>query len=372
MQIAREKTAIPLRSDGLVRRAGPSLLLNAVCPWAAYQILTSQGVGAVPAVAATTVFPLVGTLVGWVRSGRPDVFGLLAILFIVLSVAVAFATDNPLVILLRGSVTNAAFALLCFGSLAFGKPLMFYAARQFVAGWDRAASAAFDAEWAQPGFRQTMRQVTVAWGGWFVVQAVGRIVAIQLLPISTYLAVWPIVSTLGTVAMISWSMSYGRRSAARQTWDPVEDGARLGDDARAALDRAGEEAKRFRQRYIGTEHLLIALCEGETAAARALKNAGITAGGARATLEMWVQPGNSPAWREPEYAPRLHTVLRRADDAHRATDASQVGTEHLLFSLAAEEGGQAAFLLKQMGVDLAGLRERLLGFRDLPPDAPSS
>jgi hypothetical protein len=362
----------PSDSRGVLRRAGPSLLLNAACPWAAYQILTALGIGAVPAITATTAFPIAGTLVGWVRSGRPDVFGLLAVLFIALSVAVAVATDNPLVILLRGSVANAAFALLCFGSLAFGRPLMFYAARQLMAGWDRAASAGVDVQWAQPGFRQTMRRITVVWGGWFVVQAIGRIAAIQLVPVSTYLAAWPIVSALGTIAMISWSVSYGRRSAARRAWDPVEDGARLGGEARAALDRAGAEAKRFRQRYVGTEHLLVALCQDETTAARALKNAGVTAGGARATLEMWAQAGKTPAWREPEYAPRLHTVLRRADDARRAAGASHVGTEHLLFGLAAEEDGQAAFLLKQMGVDLSALRERLLGFRDRPPDAPSS
>jgi hypothetical protein len=351
----------------VARRAGPSLLLNAGCPWAAYQILTTVGVGAVPAVAATAVFPIVGTLVGWVRSGRPDVFGLLSVLFILVSVAVAFATDNLLVILLRGSVTNGIFALLCFGSLAFGKPLMFYAARQFVAGWNRAAFVRFDAQWAQPGFRQTMRQITVGWGCWFVAQAIGRVVAIQLLPVSSFLAAWPIASTLGTVGMISWSMGYARRGEARRVWDPAEDGARLGDEARLALGRAGEEAKRLRHRHTGTEHLLVALCDDETAAARALRNAGVTAGGARATLEVWAVPGNAPAWMEPEYAPRLHTVLRRADDAHRATGASQIGTEHLLFSLAAEEGGQAAFLLQQMGVDLAVLRERLLGFRDLPP-----
>ena len=176
--------------------------------------------------------------------------------------------------------------------------------------------------------------------------------------------------------MISWSVSQSRRSEAQRAWDPVEDGARLGDEARGALGRAGEEAKRLRHRHIGTEHLLVALCDDETAAARALRNAGITAGGARATFEVWAVPGTAPAWMEPEYAPRLHTVLRRADDAHQATGASQIGTEHLLFGLAEEEGGQAAFLLEQMGVDLAGLRERLLGFRDpprdIPPDAPSS
>lgn len=360
---------IPFRFDGLVRRAGLSLLLNAACPWVAYQVLTAQGVDTVTALAVTAVFPIVGTLLGWVRSGYPDVLGILSMLFIAISVAVALMTDNELVILLRRSVSNAVLAILCFGSLAFGRPLMFHVARQFVAGWDRTASAGFEARWQQSGFRQTMRHITAAWGCWFVVQAVGRVVAVERLPVSTFLAVWPIVSILGTFALISWSMAYARREEDRRAWDPAKDGARLGDEARRALDRAVDEAKRDRQRYIGTEHLLIALCEDETAA-KALRNAGITAGGARATLEMWVEPGNTPAWREPEYAPRLHTVLRRADDAHRATGASHIGAEHLLFSLAAEEGSQAAFLLQQMGVDLAGLRERLLGFQDLPSEPP--
>ena len=167
--------------------------------------------------------------------------------------------------------------------------------------------------------------------------------------------------------MISWSMAYARRGEAGPAWDPAEHGALLDEPARLALDRAGAEAKRHRQRYIGTEHLLIALCDDEGAAGRALKNVGVTAGGARATLEMWVAPGNTPAWREPEYAPRMHSVLWRANDARRAAGASSIGAEHLLFSLAAEDGGQAAFLLEQIGVDLGGLRERLLGFSDLPP-----
>ena len=295
MQTARAP-AIPFRFDGLVRRAGLSLLLNAACPWAAYQILTAQGFDTVTALAMTAVFPIAGILIGWRRSGHPDVLGIISVLFIALSVAVALATDNQLAILLRRSLSNAVFAGLCFGSLLLGRPMMFYVAREFVAGWDRAASAGFDAQWQQPGFRQTMRRITVAWGCWFVVQAVGRVVTVELLPVPTFLAAWSIVSILGTFAMISWSMAYARRGEDRHVWDPVEHGALLDEQSRLALDRAGEEAKRLRHRYIGTEHLL--------------------------------------------------------------------------FSLAAEVGGQAAFLLQQMGVDLDGLRERLLGFRDLPPEPP--
>src|SRR5262245_2188478 len=120
--------AVPFRFDGLVRRAGLSLLLNAACPWVAYQILTAQGVETVTALAVTTIFPIAGTLIGWARSGHPDVLGILSVLFIGISVAVALMTDSELVILLRRSVSNAVLAILCFGSLAFGRPLIFYVA----------------------------------------------------------------------------------------------------------------------------------------------------------------------------------------------------------------------------------------------------
>ena len=355
--------------DTLVRRAGLSLLLNAACPWLTYQILTAQGVGAVPALAVTAVFPILGTLIGWLRSGRPDILGVLSVLFIALSVVVALLTDNALVVLLRRALSSAVLAILCFGSLLLARPLMFYVGRQFVAGWDRSAFAGFDAQWEQPGFRQAMRRITVAWGCWFAAQAVARIVAAELLPVSTFLAVVPIVSTVGTLVMISWSVNYGRRGGGRR-WDPVADGARLGDEARRALDRAADEAKLHRHRHVGTEHLLVALCEDDTIAAQALRNVGVTAGGVRATLEMWVAPGNTPAWREPEYDPQMHSILWRADNARRASGADQIGTEHLLFSLADVEGGQGAFLLRQIGVNLGDMRERLLGFRELPPPSP--
>ena len=360
----------PSRFGALTRGPWPSLLLNAAFPWTTYQILTTQDIDTVPALAATTVFPVVGTLLGWVRLGRPDVLGILSVLFIVLSVTVALTTDNELAVLLRSSVTNAVFAILCFGSLAFGRPLMFYAARQLVAGWDRAAFARFDEQWQQPGFRQTMRRITVAWGCWLTVQSIGRVVAVQLLSVSTFLAAWPIVSIVGTVAMISWSRRYARRGADQGIWNPVEHGAHLSEQAQHALDRAGEEARRFRHRSIGTEHLLISLCDAESAAMQTLRNYGVTSAAARTTLEMSVPTGMASPLQEIGYAPRLQAALRRADDARQATGARQTGPEHLLFGLAADEGGQAASMLAYMGVDLAGLRERLVRFRDLPPGIP--
>jgi hypothetical protein len=359
--------------NGLLRRAGGSLVLNALFPWVVFQVLTARGVSAVVALAATALFPVIGTAVGWVRVGRPDVLGLLSVLFIGLTLAAALLTDNPLVILLRRSVTTGVFALLCFGSLAVGRPLMFFVARQYMAGWDRAAFDRFGARWPEPGFRRAMRRLTVAWGCWFAVQAIGRAVAAELLDVATFLAVWPFISNVGTLAMIVWSVNGSQGapdtlgSAGGLAWDPVEHGARLGAAARAALDRAGEEARRHRHGYIGTEHLLIALADDPGPAGQLLRAVSATRETTRATLEAVVGLGNTSPRQEIELAPRMRSVLRRAFDAHRADGAAEIGTEHLLLGLLDEPDSQALNLLGYMGVDLAGLRGRLVHHKEPPP-----
>ncbi|HEY3062830.1 MAG TPA: hypothetical protein VGL99_27980 [Chloroflexota bacterium] len=114
-----------------------------------------------------------------------------------LSLVVALATDNPLVVLLRGSVSRCVFALLCFGSLAVARSLMFYVARQFTSGWDRVS-------------QRDACGSPLAWGCWLLAEAAGRALAALLLPISIFLAMWPVVANVGTFAMIYWSTTYSR------------------------------------------------------------------------------------------------------------------------------------------------------------------
>jgi hypothetical protein len=352
-----------------VRRIGGSLLLSAVCPWIAYQFLISRGAGVVLALAVSALFPLVGTVVGRVRLGRPDVLGALSVLFVGVSLAAALVTDDALVILLRPAVSSAIFAVLCVGSLALGRPLMFYVARQYVAGWDRAAFERFGVQWEQPGFGRSMRRLTLAWGCWFAIQAVGRAAGAVLLEVPTLLAVWPFVTNVGTVAMILWSVKGSRPGAGARGLDQGEDGARLNEAARQALLRAAEEAKRLRQPSVGTEHLLVALCEDQAVAARVLRTLSVTRETACATLETIVGSGNAPAWQEPEPDAGLRAALGRATEAQRAAAADEIGTEHLLIGLLDERDGQAAQLLVYMGVDLAALRDRLVRMEIPAPGA---
>ena len=146
---------------------------------------------------------------------------------------------------------------------------------------------------------------------------------------------------------------------------------RLSDEAQQALDRAYAEARRFRHRSVGTEHLLIALCGDESAAARVLGNYGVSEAAVRTTLEMSVPIGMTPPWQEIDDAPALRAALRRADDAARARGAREVSPAQLLAAVTEDASSPAARMLAFMGVDLDWLRKRLDGPHQSPKDRSS-
>jgi hypothetical protein len=205
-RIVREQSlrfvAGPASIGGIVRQAGSSLLLSAVLPWIGYQILTARGVESVPALAITAIFPIIGTVYGWVRLGRPDVIGVLSILFIAATIVLGLATGGEIVILARRSVNNVLFAGLCFGSLAYGRPMMFHLARQYLGGANRTSFDTFAERWEVPAFRRAMRRITLGWGCWLLFQAVVRVAAAALLDVSTFLIVSPTFTAIGSFAML--------------------------------------------------------------------------------------------------------------------------------------------------------------------------
>lgn len=190
-----------------------TLLLSAVAPFVVYQSLTRLGFPVVQALAVAMVFPAADTLITWVLTRKTDMIALGSLVFLGISVGVALLTDEPLVVLLRPSVTTGIFGLVCFGSLWIRRPLIFYFARQVVAIQDAERAANFDGLWQRsPAFRHAMRLMTIAWGGWFIASAAGRTFAVFALDVGTFLGIWPIASNLGHFAMIAWSISYARRA----------------------------------------------------------------------------------------------------------------------------------------------------------------
>lgn len=189
----------------------PSLLLNAVAPLIAYQYLTGRHVSTINALAATAVFPVLGILGGWARTRHLDGIAIISLAFIAVGLATSLIFRDPRLYLVKESFLTGVFGLLCLGSLALPRPLIFFFARQFVSGGDPAAAARFDALWQYPTFRSSQRLTTAVWGVAYLAEALVRLALIFVLPIAVFLVVSPVMAFAVTAALIAWSVAYGQR-----------------------------------------------------------------------------------------------------------------------------------------------------------------
>lgn len=124
--------------------------------------------------------------------------------------------------------------------------------------------------------------------------------------------------------------------------------------ASRALLRAEEDAKSCRQKYVGTEHLVLGLLsEEESLAGRVLSENGIT-------YEMFFDAvlGQSAALGDNEktsfigYSPKAEEVLGNSSIEAERFHAEKIGTEHLLLALLRETDCIAIRLLKGLSVNL--------------------
>lgn len=145
---------------------------------------------------------------------------------------------------------------------------------------------------------------------------------------------------------------------------------------RRALQRARDEALALRHEYVGTEHLLLALCVrerdvGEGVATAALDRLGVDLEAVRETVLKLVKPGHgTAAGPDLPYTSRAKRALELAVSEARRLQHSYVGTEHLLLGLVAEERGIGAQSLHAHGVSLPRLDETILAL--LGTDGPGA
>ena len=190
----------------------PSLLVNAVAPFVAYQVLTGTGVEALQTAA---VFPIVGVARGYVRTRRADIIGVVSLVFIVVGVVASLISGDPRFVLIKESLLTGVFGLVCLASLLLPRPLMFYFGRQFMTGGDPLRAAEFESKWQYPHFRTANRVITLVWGLAYLVEAAVRVALSFVLPITQFLLVSPIRAIGVTVALISWTMAYARSTRDR-------------------------------------------------------------------------------------------------------------------------------------------------------------
>lgn len=124
------------------------------------------------------------------------------------------------------------------------------------------------------------------------------------------------------------------------------------EKAGRALALAGQAARRLRQGYVGTEHILIGLLKERTGvAAKVLMENGVEEEKVLSMIREQIALQGSVALKEREgYTPRAEKVL---EEAHRQAErfgAGRTGTEHILLALIKEGENIAVRLLNTMGI----------------------
>ena len=180
-------------------------------PLVAYNLLRSSGFSAVTALVLSGVFPAAGVIIGIVKHRRVDAVGVLVLAGIAVGAVLGLVSHNPKLVLDEGSVGTAVFGLLCLGSLAGAKPLMYRMAMEFI-GPDSRQGREFTNLWQYKEFRHTFQVMTAVWGTAYLVEAAARVVIVANTSTGTALTISKVMPYAVAGVLFAWTYGYGRWS----------------------------------------------------------------------------------------------------------------------------------------------------------------
>lgn len=147
---------------------------------------------------------------------------------------------------------------------------------------------------------------------------------------------------------------------------------RFTERARKVIILAREEAERFRNDYLGTEHILMGIIkDGGGIAVTVLQRLGVDLKHLKLELERnFPLSSNSVTIGDIPFTPRAKKVLELSVDEARLMGHNYIGTEHLLLGLLKEKGGVAYKVLSGMGVRFIDTKEQVLNLLKEPLLSP--
>jgi hypothetical protein len=200
-------------AKGWLRARGPALALdvavNFVAPVLIYNAASAHW-GDVGALLASSVPPLLWSVIGFVRERRVDALSVLAIVGIALSLLAFIGGGSARFLELREKMVTLLISLAFLGSAAIGKPLIYPLARATMARKSKALADAFDAKRNEATVRHTMMVMTLVWGFGLLADFALSVVLILALPIATYLVVGPIIGYAAIGGLTLWTFLYRR------------------------------------------------------------------------------------------------------------------------------------------------------------------
>jgi hypothetical protein len=203
------------RIAGFLRtRGGPlagELGMNFVAPFIIYS-LTSDQLGDVGALLASSVPPILWSGFELIRHRRIDALSLFVLGGIALSMLAALGGGGARMLQLREKLVTAVIAVIFLGSAAIGRPVVYELARATMRRRNAEDDLAKLEELRNDlQFRRMMMIMTVVWGVGLVIDVAIGAALVFSLSIEQYLIVGPIVGYANMGLLALWTFWYGRR-----------------------------------------------------------------------------------------------------------------------------------------------------------------
>ncbi len=198
-----------------LRSIGQSILVNGVCPYILYRVLQPHYPdGNVMPLVYASIFPLVGLILGLIRTRMVDFIAVLALFEISYNVVTALlASTVHWAVILRSSEGFIVSAAFLFFTL-IGHPPIRYIARQFATGNDPVKLKGFTAADAADKGR-TFFLASMAWVVSILFQTSLNLALAMTVTPANYLLFAQFVNIAFNVAMVAWTIRFTTRRLER-------------------------------------------------------------------------------------------------------------------------------------------------------------
>jgi hypothetical protein len=197
--------------EGAVNFIGPFLIYD----------LTQKSLGDVGALIASSIPPILWSLIEFARKRRVDAVSILVLAGIALSLLAFIGGGGARFLQLREKLVTALIGAIFLGSAAIGRPLIYQLARAGLQRRNASDLESFEAMKDNAYFRRSMTTMTVVWGIGLMADAAVASVLVFTLSIKAYLLAGPVLGygVMGSLGL--WTFWYvrgqRRRGEARRT-----------------------------------------------------------------------------------------------------------------------------------------------------------
>lgn len=188
------------------------IILNIAIPYLIYTIAHKYfHLSDIVSLTLSSFYPIFDIIREFSKDRTLNFISVIVLIGTITGIIGALLGGDPKLILIRESFFTFLLGIACFITLAFGKPLLFYFAREFVAGKDPKKREEFAKVLQIKRVFTFFRFLTVVWGFVYVLEFLIKVVIVYTFPISLSLIIGPIVTNAIVFGTIVWTFWYAKK-----------------------------------------------------------------------------------------------------------------------------------------------------------------